>query len=60
MFKLKFETDNAAFDDPNWETHRILKHIADVVLKGETSGKVMDSNGNSIGEWSLSARPNRH
>jgi len=53
MFKLKFETDNAAFDGDDWdkEIARILKYIAEIVEEGRTYGPVFDSNSNDIGEW---------
>lgn len=36
------------------ETMRALGRIAGRINIGETSGKVMDTNGNSVGEWSIS------
>ena len=54
MFKLSFETDNASFDP--WrpgEIARILKDIAYKIEGGETSGSIMDSNGNKLGNWSI-------
>jgi hypothetical protein len=56
MFKLAFETDNAAFDDNfRGEVSRILSDIAnrvmwDTILRGDT---IRDINGNTIGHWSL-------
>ena len=55
MFKLKIETGNAAFEDPYKaeEIGRIL-HLASIRLRqGETSGKLRDSNGNTVGEFAL-------
>jgi hypothetical protein len=56
MFKIKFSTDNAAFQDGNRnsETWRILREIADKLANGDESGYVRDVNGNSIGKWELS------
>lgn len=55
MFTMKFHTDNDAFaTDDMVESARILREIADKLeWDGKDSGKVMDVNGNSIGEWSL-------
>jgi hypothetical protein len=55
MFKLKFETDNGAFDNaPREEVARILEEITAKVRAGTYSGKIMDGNGNTVGEWSWS------
>lgn len=61
--KIEFSTDSAAFCDmytiePDeecraFETAVILKRIAYAVEKGCTSGTIMDSNGNKIGEWDI-------
>lgn len=57
MFKVEFETSNAAFDDENdgnsrEEIRRILRGISfDVYENGETGGMIRDSNGNRIGSW---------
>jgi hypothetical protein len=58
-FKLEFETDNAAFEEgdcPEVEIVRILRDVAATVadLDGTKSGNVVDSNGNTVGSWSLS------
>lgn len=55
MFKLEFQTDNAAFDgDLKWmEIDAILRAAADKAGDGQTRGIIRDSNGNRIGEWSL-------
>lgn len=53
MFKLHFDTSNAAFsDDPARETAEILRKLADRIQDmGDClySGPVRDSNGNRIG-----------
>ena len=57
MFKLKFETDNAAFESSTGdEAARILRQIAERLENYDTDGAVMDANGNKIGAWSLSLR----
>ena len=58
MVKISFETDNAAFHDElgyskRYEIMRILKNITRRIDNGDTEGKVMDVNGNSIGQWSI-------
>ncbi len=53
MFKLSFETGNAAFDEtPATEIARILRDIARKVEQGESfGGRIRDVNGNTIGLW---------
>lgn len=55
MFKMKFRTGNAAFDEPYKasEIKRILEEIAEKVEYGHTSGSIMDINGNYVGEWEM-------
>lgn len=63
MFKLEISTDGAAFKDPHtgesddsMESMEIQKIIMDQVLPaledGAKSGKLRDTNGNSVGSWS--------
>jgi len=54
MFKIEFETDNAAFQDGDGpaEVARILQILAVKVEDGQTSGTVRDINGNTVGSWS--------
>ena len=62
MFKCEIETGNAAFCDPYTgeennmdealELKRILKEICEKLEYGETSGTIMDINGNKVGKWS--------
>lgn len=50
--KVEFKTDNAAFEDyKEGEIARILCEVARKIESGNTSGKVMDANGNSVGEY---------
>ena len=61
--RIEFSTDNAAFCDPETGEHdnyylrhecaHILYEIKEKVLMKYTSGVILDSNGNKIGEWSL-------
>jgi hypothetical protein len=55
MFRLEFETDNAAFEDGSVaETVRILRAIANRLDNGTLEGNALDSNGNAIGTFELS------
>lgn len=61
MFSCEFKTGGAAFRDPCTgdeddftecaEIARILGKIQEELTHGETSGIVMDLNGNKIGSW---------
>ena len=57
MFKLEFETDGAAFADGHEgraEIATILNLLAVRIWKGsDTEGPIRDSNGNTIGRWSM-------
>jgi len=55
MFKLEFDTDNAAFEPIGGldETARILQDVARRISQGETSGRVRDVNGNCVGHFEL-------
>lgn len=65
MFKLSFDTDNAAFVDrgTGHETARILRELANHIER-EWDGyakfsNVRDSNGNTIGTWKLAPEEER-
>ena len=52
--EIQFDTDNAAFADcGEYEAAQILESIARRLRDGERSGLIRDTNGNSIGEWSI-------
>jgi len=55
MFHLQFTTDNAAFegDGLKIEVVTILGKIAKAVCDDRFDGPIVDTNGNRIGEWSL-------
>ena len=58
MFKLEFDTDNAAFYDSLGgfnvlEVADILRNIAREVERDCVEGKVWDINGNKVGAWDL-------
>lgn len=62
MLKIEIKTSGAAFCDPYTmeennmdealELKRILKEICEKLEYGETSGTIMDINGNKVGKWS--------
>lgn len=53
MFTLKIKTWGAAFQDDcsNHEVRRLLTYVAGLLDAGITSGVLMDTNGNKVGEW---------
>jgi hypothetical protein len=53
MFTLTFNTDNDAFADGDCarEIARICRTIGDRIARGDTTGKVRDVNGNTIGAY---------
>lgn len=52
--QLRFHTVNSAFaDDPEGETARILRGLADIIERGARSSNVYDSNGNKVGAFWL-------
>jgi len=47
-------TSNAAFENhPECEVAEILRRVADSIEQHHTSGYCWDSNGNTVGRWSL-------
>jgi len=57
VFKLTVEinTENDVFTgNEREETLRILERVLERIRKGETGGKCMDANGNSVGIWEVS------
>ena len=58
MFKIEFDTDNAAFYDTDggfspFAVADILRNIAREVERDYVEGKVRDINGNPVGAWDL-------
>lgn len=55
MLALTIRTDNAAFEGgrPGDECARLLHLVADRLVIGETRGRLLDVNGNHVGEWAL-------
>jgi hypothetical protein len=53
-FSMKIQCDTAAFaDDLTGEIGRALTAVADALGEGGTEGNIRDSNGNTVGKWSL-------
>ena len=52
-FTVNIETGNGVFRDGNLtpETARILREIAERIERGETTGRILDANGNSVGQF---------
>lgn len=56
MFKLEFDTDNAAFaPEPQPEICSILREVAELIEGGCLSNFVRDTNGNRVGRFSITA-----
>lgn len=54
MFKLEIRTGNAAFsDDREEEIIRILQKVVDRMRNGSTGGRILDSNGNHVGDFDI-------
>ena len=54
MLQVTIQTDNAAFDDDAVpELERILDNLKLKLRGGETSGKLFDLYGNSVGTFKL-------
>jgi hypothetical protein len=57
-FSLKFEMDNAAFryEDGSLymqEAARVVQNVVTRIRAGHMHGAVIDTNGNTIGDWSV-------
>lgn len=59
MLRIEIETGNAAFQDggdgPAEECIFILSRISSALRAGHVEGGCMDSNGNRVGKWELTA-----
>jgi len=56
MFTLTIQTENDAFQDGNAarELARLLRRVAQrLPVMDEGSGRIQDSNGNTVGRWEL-------
>ena len=53
-FRIRIETGNDAFDQVEQsEVARILREVADKVEQGNSSGGILDANGNKVGQFGL-------
>lgn len=58
MFTLTINTDNAAFEyDAAEAVNELLRKVIREMGAGHTDRAIMDANGNRVGEWELSDRP---
>lgn len=54
MLKVAIQTDNAAFEDSLFdEVRACFERIVRKLARGESSGRVLDSNGNTVGTFAL-------
>jgi len=54
MFRLEIDTDNAAFYPWTTEVARLLRvAAARIDRSGDTDGSLRDTNGNTVGVWSI-------
>ena len=53
-FRMEVQLDNAAYDPDTWELE-LAANLRDVASKvwDHNSGKIRDSNGNTVGEWKI-------
>ena len=53
--KITFNTDNAAFEHYGmaFQVRHIFQDILGEIECGQTSGVIMDLNGNKIGKWEI-------
>lgn len=53
MFTITIDTDNAAFSHDGEEVARVLESVAESIRYGLDSDSVRDSNGNTVGKWTI-------
>lgn len=62
-FSLTIECDNAAFGDTPAECSRelvsCLSKVAGKLAGGTIEGRIMDTNGNTVGRFALEERPDK-
>lgn len=67
MMIIKIDTSNAAFNADattqwerdyirNEEIKRILKNVCNQLDNGNTSGRCIDINGNTVGKWEVNTK----
>jgi hypothetical protein len=53
-FTLEIDCDTDAFQpDPTAEIYRIFTWLPNKILQGQAVGNILDSNGNTVGEFQL-------
>ena len=50
---IEFHTDNASFEDYYDELNSVLSDVINRVIKGRLEGAIIDSNGNTIGNFDV-------
>lgn len=55
MVNIKFSTSGSSFDDygPDYQLEKIFEQIREKINSGKTEGKIIDINGNSIGNFTI-------
>ena len=54
-FKMEIDMSNAAFENlADQELNSLILKVANRVESGETSGRIMDTNGNGVGDFIIS------
>lgn len=53
--KIEFNTDNAAFEDADYEMAHVLEQAKNIINSGNYDRPLRDSNGNKVGTVSLEA-----
>lgn len=51
--KIEFNTDNAAFEDADYEMAHVLEQAKNIINSGNYDRPLRDSNGNKVGTVSL-------
>lgn len=52
--RIEFAMDTAAFEESvSFELNSIFSEIQEKCAIGESGSKIMDSNGNTIGQWEI-------
>ncbi len=50
---IEYSTDNAAFEDNDLEESRLLLSVVASIKNGYSEGRLMDSNGNTVGHFHI-------
>jgi hypothetical protein len=52
-FILRMDCDNSSFEDLEIEVSRLLRKVANQIEANQKSGKIIDFNGNTVGQFSF-------